>query len=172
MILAGGAASRMGRDKAAQLWAGVRAIDRVAGVARQAGCQPVISVGTADYGLPLALDETPLAGPVGGVMVGAAMLREAGCTRALVLAVDAPTLRLADIEPLLSAAEGAAFQTLHFPAVVRLDALPADAPAGLPMRVLWEQAGVQRLPAPQPEVLARLRGANTPEEMAALLADL
>ena len=172
IILTGGAASRMGADKGALPWLGLRAVDRVAALARAAGAQVIVSVGTTDYGLPFVADEPPLGGPVGGVLAGANALQAAGCGRALVLAVDAPTIRLGDIEPLLNeVGVGAAFEGLHLPMVLDIAALPADAQAGWPMARLADRAGLIRLICP-PEARARLRGANTPTERDALLAEL
>ena len=59
-ILTGGASSRMGEDKAAADWLGVRAVDRVAALARALGAVAVVTVGRADHGLPFAADATPL----------------------------------------------------------------------------------------------------------------
>lgn len=172
IILSGGASSRMGGDKALMDWLGRRAVDRVADLAFEVGAQIVVTVGTINYGLPLVAEETPLGGPVGGVLAGAAALREAGCLRALVLAVDAPSLAGQDLAPLLAIdAAGAAYEGLHFPLVVALDALPPDARAEWPMARLAERVGVMRLVAPA-QAQARLRGANTPEEREALLAEL
>ncbi|WP_312166031.1 NTP transferase domain-containing protein [Phenylobacterium sp.] len=172
MILAGGASSRMGVDKATVLWRGRTAVERVAALATAIGAEPVITVGAGDYGLPLVLDEQPLGGPVGGVLAGATALRAAGCARALVLAVDAPTLQAADLAPLLAAAgPGAAYEGLHLPMVVELAAIPADAAAGWPLGRLVERAGLSR-PACPPEVATRIRGANTPGERDALLASM
>lgn len=172
MILSGGASSRMGVDKAALDWLGRRAVDRTADVARNAGADPVITVGEAAYGLDHVVEDPPLGGPVGGVLAGAQALGAVGCGRALVLAVDAPTLTLEDLAPLLAAGGvGAAYEGLHFPLVVMLDALPTDALAGWPMARLAERAGVTRL-APPHGASARLRGANTREEREALLAEL
>ena len=172
LILSGGASSRMGVDKGAQDWGGRRAVDRVADLARAAGASAVLTVGRTDYGLPLVADDPPLGGPVGGVLAGAAALRGLGLPRALVLAVDAPTLRLADLKPLLrAAAPGAVFADLPLPMVLDLDALPADARAGWSMRRLCEAAGLAALPCPS-DARQRLRGSNTPAERAALLADI
>ena len=49
--------------------------------------------------------------------------------------------------------------------------LPPDARAGMRISRFAEDAGLARLPVP-PGAHARLRGANTPEERAALLAAL
>lgn len=162
----------MGVDKAAQAWLGRRAVDRVADLAVVSGAATVVTVGAEHYGLPSVADEPPLGGPVGGVLAGAKVLADAGCGRALVLAVDAPSLTAADLAPLLTApAPGAAYEGLHFPLVVALEALPAEAEAGWPMARLLERAGVTR-PLPPPEARLRLRGANTPDELTALLAEL
>lgn len=172
LILTGGASSRMGRDKAAMDWGGVRAVDRVAAAARSAGARVVVTAGAADYGLPRAPDRIAGAGPVGGVGAGCAALAEAGCDRALVLAVDAPTLTNHDLAPLLAVAgPGAAYADLHLPAVVRISDLPPDAEDGWPLRRLWAAAGLVRLAVPKDAAL-RLRGANTPEERDVLLRDL
>lgn len=169
MILCGGASSRMGQDKAVLDWAGSRAIDRVAALARAAGAEVVQSVGPADYGLPVVAD--PQLGPTGGVLAGAAALRAAGCARALVLAVDAPTLTAQDLAPLLAARGAAAYASQPLPLVLDLADLPSGAEPGLALWRFAELAGAVRLPVP-PGAQARLRGANTPEERAALLAEL
>lgn len=172
VILTGGASSRMGLDKAALDWAGLRAVDRAAAAAKGAGADAVITVGPRDYGLPNVADDPPLGGPVGGVLAGLAALQAAGCDRALVLAVDAPTLTPDDLAPLLAApAPGAAYEDLHLPLAMAVAAAPWDLAADAPLRRLAAEAGLARLAAP-PDAQARLRGANTPEERAALLAEL
>ncbi|OYW99702.1 MAG: molybdopterin-guanine dinucleotide biosynthesis protein A, partial [Caulobacter vibrioides] len=108
-------------------------------------------------------DDTAGAGPVGGVLAGA---RALGTARLLVLAVDAPTITLEDLAPLL--AMGGCYEGLPVPMVLDAAALPADAEAGWPLRRLAERAGLQALPVPDGALL-RLRGANTPEERDALL---
>lgn len=170
IILTGGAGARMGADKAEMLWDGRRAIDRLADLARELGAAAIVSAGARDYGLPSAGEEPPGGGPVAGVVAGLAAL--SGCSRALVLAVDAPTLTAADLAPLLHAPEpGAAFDGLHLPLVIDPGAVPSGAGAGWPMARLAERAGLVRLPAP-PGAEGRLRGANTPDERDALLRRL
>jgi molybdopterin-guanine dinucleotide biosynthesis protein A len=168
IILVGGASRRMGRDKARMRWNGRRAVDCVAELACALGAEIVLTAG-ADHGLPWAPDASPAGGPVGGIVAGAAALRESCCTRALVLAVDAPTAEPADIMPLLRGeGAGAAFTGLNLPLVLRLDALPPDAAADWPVARLVDRAGLVRL-EPAPGSIARLRGANTPEERRRLL---
>jgi len=168
LILTGGGSRRMGRDKAALDWGGVRAVDRVAVLAQAMGAHSVFTVG-ADLGLPWIADPEPGAGPVGGVIAGVAALRAQGLIRALVLAVDAPTLTAQDLAPLVAApAPGAAYEGLPLPMMLDLSALPADAALGWPLRRLVERAGLASLPVPA-EAEMRLRGANTPEERARLL---
>jgi molybdenum cofactor guanylyltransferase len=172
IILTGGAGRRMGADKAALDWAGTTAVERVAQLASAAGAQVIITVGQKDLGLPNVVDEPRGGGPVAGVAAGVRALREAGCSRALILAVDAPTITLGDLAPLLShPGPGAAYEGLHLPLVLDIDAVPADAAAGWPMGRLTESAGVARLACP-PGAYDRLRGANTPQERRALLAEL
>lgn len=172
IILTGGAASRMRADKGALLWLGQRAVDRVAALARAAGADALVTAGTADYGLPRVVEDPPLGGPVAGVLTGVAALRARGCDRALVLAVDAPTIRLGDIAPLLAqGGAGAAFDGLHLPMVLAFAATPPDAKADWPMARLADRSGLARLTCDS-QTRARLRGANTPEERALLMAEL
>jgi molybdopterin-guanine dinucleotide biosynthesis protein A len=172
IILAGGAASRMGADKALLMWSGARAIDRVAEIARAAGAQVVVSVAAADYGLHRVADETPLGGPAGGVLAGVRALRGLGCDRALVLAVDAPTIRVRDFQGLLATdGPGATFEGLHLPMVLDVEAAPTEVEAVWPLARLADRIGLARLACPL-EARARLRGANTPAEREALLAEL
>jgi len=164
IILCGGGSRRMGRDKALLAWDVQRAVDRVADLARAAGANALVTAG-ADLGLPWVPDDEAGAGPVGGVLAGARALATA---RLLVLAVDAPTVTPEDLAPLLAAGEpGAAYEGLPIPMVVSANALPKDAEAGWPLRRFVERAGLAALPAPE-EAMARLRGANTPEEFSAL----
>ena len=58
LVLTGGRSSRMGLDKAAQDWGGVRAVDRVFALASATGAEPVLTVGAYDHGLPFAPDPT------------------------------------------------------------------------------------------------------------------
>lgn len=161
IILCGGGSRRMGRDKALLDWDGRRAVDRVADLARAAGAAGLVTAG-ADLGLPWVPDDEAGAGPVGGVLAGA---RALGTARLLVLAVDAPTVTLEDLAPLL--ASGGFYAGLPVPMVVEAAALPGDAEAGWPLRRFVERAGLKSLPVPE-GALARLRGANTPEEFRAL----
>jgi molybdopterin-guanine dinucleotide biosynthesis protein A len=170
LILSGGGSVRMGEDKGGADWLGLRAVDRVASLARAAGADAVITVGAIDYGLRHVVEDPPMSGPVGGILAGAAAL--GGYDRALVLAVDAPTLLPQDLHPLLQQpGAGAAFEGLHLPMVLRLAAIPADAQAGWPLARLAERAGLVRLPC-SGAARARLRGANTPAERDALLEAL
>lgn len=162
IILCGGGSRRMGRDKAVLDWGGRRAVDLVADLARAAGAQALVTAG-ADLGWPWVADDAAGAGPVGGVLAGA---RALGTARLLVLAVDAPTITLEDLAPLL--ASGGCYEGLPVPMVLDAAALPADAEAGWPLRRLVERAGLVTLPVLD-GALQRLRGANTPEERDGLL---
>jgi molybdopterin-guanine dinucleotide biosynthesis protein A len=167
IILTGGASRRMGADKAALEWDGQRAIDRVAALATALGAVRVLTAGR-DHGLEHVDDPAPGSGPVGGVLAGVRALAAHGLTRALVLAVDAPTVTTLDLAPLLAAAEpGAFYDGLPVPMVVALAALPAEAEAGWPLRRLVERAGLAALACDE-TLRLRLRGANTPEERARL----
>ncbi|WP_308238447.1 molybdenum cofactor guanylyltransferase [Phenylobacterium sp. J367] len=129
----------------------------------------MLTVGARDFGRANVREPQPSGGPVGGIVAGARALAAAGCRRALVLAVDAPTVLGDDLAPLIEApAPGAAYAHLHLPLVIDIDALPADAGPGWSMARLITAAGLPLLDA-DPSAATRLRGANTPEERAALL---
>lgn len=163
LILNGGASTRMGADKGNLDWFGRSAVERCRAVAKAVGAGNVIVVG------PGGDVEDPRQGPVGGVLAGAAVLARSGARRALVLAVDAPTVTPDDLLPLLEASDpGAAYDGMHLPMALSLDAIAQDAERDWPLARLVERAGLVRLVA-APGAAARLRGANTPDERAHLL---
>lgn len=170
IILTGGGSTRMGEDKAARLWDGRRAVDLVAETAKLAGAAEIVTAGRTDYGYALAGDEPADGGPVGGVLAGAHALAAAGCDRMLVLAVDAPTLTAADLALLLTT-DGAAYSGLPVPLVMNLTDIPPDAEARWPLRRFVERAGLHEVSLPG-AAAARVRGANTPDEAAALSVDV
>src|SRR5262245_3732564 len=170
IILTGGASRRMAADKAMLDWGGLRAVDRLAGLAEALGARAILTAAPRAYGLPAVVDEAPGGGPVAGVAAAVRTLAVAGVQRALALAVDAPTVTPQDLAPLIAApAPGAAFEGLPLPFALDLEAFPKAAGAGWSLRGLLEAAGVARLVAP-PGAALRLRGANTPQEREALLA--
>lgn len=173
-ILCGGASSRMGVDKGGLDWLGRRGVDRLAETGRQLRAAHILTVGSQDFGLPRTVEQPPRSGPVAGALAGARALRDLACQRALIVAVDAPTLTPEDLGPLLALAGGVtAYEGLHLPFLADIQALEAvdGARGDWPIRRLLDRAGARWLPAPQ-GAGTRLRGANTPEERDALLAEL
>jgi molybdopterin-guanine dinucleotide biosynthesis protein A len=161
----------MGTDKALMDWAGAPAVDRLAALSRELGVRMVLTAG-ADHGLPFVLDAQPGEGPCGGVLAAAGRLSAAGYDRALILAVDAPTVRAEDIRPLMDAGPpGATYEGLPLPMAIELGAIPADVQASWPLRRLVTAAGLRALHCSD-EARPRLRGANTPEERLDLLSAL
>lgn len=162
----------MGEDKAALVWAGRSAVARLADLAAGLGVTDIVVASAGDHGLPRVVEDPPGSGPVGGILAALAALAQRGCGRALVLAVDAPTLTATDVAPLLAAPQpGAAYEGLHLPLAIDMAAAPAAAEAGWPVRRFVEAARLARPPCP-PGAALRLRGANTPAEREALLAEL
>ncbi|HEX7887056.1 MAG TPA: NTP transferase domain-containing protein [Phenylobacterium sp.] len=171
VILTGGGSSRMGADKAALLWNGRRAVDRLADLARELDAVAAVTAGAGDYGLPTAAEDPPGGGPAAGLLTGAKRLRGLGCERVLVVATDAPTITVEDLRPLLETpAPGAAYAGLNLPLVAEIAALPPGDGQGWAMGRLIDAAALARIACPAGSA-ARLRGANTPEEREALLAD-
>ena len=171
IVLVGGASSRMGEDKARLAWNGLGAVERLARVAGGLGADVVITAGRGEFGFP-RVDDLPNGngGPVPGILAGLIELTARGCSRALVLAVDAPTVSEEDLRPLVEVAPpGAAYQGLHLPFFVHL---PCAAPPVLKsVHDLITLARLARPPAPR-GAAERLRGANTPPERARLLRAL
>lgn len=169
LVLAGGASRRMGRDKALVDWGGQRAVDRMFNLARAAGAAEILVSGR-DYGLPFVADPSPLSGPVSGVITGVGALSRLHCVTALILAIDTPALEVSDLQPLIEAAgPGATYEGAPLPMVLTVSALPPAAEGGWPLRRLAEQAGLSAIDCPD-EVKERIRGANTVEERADLIA--
>lgn len=166
-ILVGGASRRMGTDKAALDWGGMRAVDRCAALGTALGAEHVLTAG-GDYGLAFVPDPAPQAGPVAGLLAAAQRLEDLGLSHMLVLAVDAPSLTPQDLAPLLDLSEGGCFDGFPLPFFLPLGALDHSAAPDWPLRRLVERAGVQTL-ACAPDLALRLRGANTPEERLALV---
>ena len=172
IILTGGASSRMGEDKAGVDWLGRRAVDRVARMAGEAGAAFVMTVGRVDHGLPFAPDPVAFGGPTGGILAGMAALRARNCDLALVLAVDAPTLRAADLAPLLrEGPPGASYAGFPLPLLIDTDVDVSGVSADWPIGRLVDRCGLRR-PACPPDAAPRLRGANTPAERSLLLQAL
>ncbi len=172
IILTGGISSRMGRDKAALEWNGRSAVDRLVAVSHAVGAQTVVTAGPTDFGFPFTVEDPPKGGPVAGILSAAAILRGHRRLRALVLAVDAPTVTPSDLTPLVTApSPGAFYEGLYLPLVVDLAALPQSVGQGWSLRRLIETTGLVSLCRPT-EGEVRLRGANTPAERGALLTEL
>ena len=168
IILTGGRSTRMGEDKGARVWGARRAVDWVVDLAAKVGAGQVITAGRVEYGYDHVPDPTPHAGPVSGILAGLDKL-DGRFARVLVLAVDAPTVLADDLRLLLaSGGPGASFTGMPLPMVIDASIRPADVQSDWPLRRFVEQAGLIQLVA-TPESMARLKGANTPEEQALLM---
>lgn len=162
IILAGGRSSRMGTDKALIAWSGRRAIDRVVDLAKAAGADQVLVSGP-DYGHPHLPDDEAHSGPPQALLRAAATLR--GAERILVLAVDSPLLRPADLAPLLNSdGPGAIYAGHPLPMVVGHAKLVSISGARS-LKSIAEACRLACLPVSR-ELEARIRGPNTPEELA------
>src|SRR5437016_4800118 len=94
IVLAGGLSSRMGTDKATLLLEGERLVDRAVRITGEVA-RPVIVVADVNgkfdvHAAQVIGDETPLAGPLGGIVTG---LRHVDEGPHLVLACDLPLVR-------------------------------------------------------------------------------
>lgn len=160
----------MGADKAAQLWGDVRAVDWVFQLALKSDAKAVVTVGDQPYGFAFVPNRAPGSGPVGGILAAVAVLKAASCDSALVLAVDAPTIVPADLQPLCLRRGGAAYEGLPLPMHLPFGSIPADAAPDWSLARFVEACDLMVV---RPHLTARLRlgGAKTPEDHAALWAD-
>lgn len=91
LILAGGASSRMGTNKALLEFAGERLIDRAIGkLARQVEQVAVSGAGISGLDVPLIADEVAGQGPLSGILAGLSFARAQGFESLLSIAVDTP----------------------------------------------------------------------------------
>lgn len=120
LVLAGGQSSRMGRDKAALIWADGRSfLDRAVHLLEQAGCARVIVSGERP-GYDCVPDRWPEQGPLGGIASVLAACPELNGPL-LIVPVDMPQLEISDLVPLQKAApgrDGAVFRGLPLPMVL------------------------------------------------------
>jgi molybdopterin-guanine dinucleotide biosynthesis protein A len=169
LILAGGASSRMGRDKALLTVDGVTLLDRARALLCEAGAERIVVAGRPDVegGLP---DLAPGTGPARAARDALLALADAGLEIAVVVPVDMPLLTSEALDPLIAAASiGAAAYDWHpLPLCVRLHGPTIEAAQAESLRGLLEAMGGIRLPTEgmDESVLANV---NTPEEWAALV---
>ncbi len=90
-VLAGGQSSRMGRDKALELFGGRRLIEIALGMLREAGVEAAIAGARSDLSAfaPVIEDAEADQGPLGGVC---AALAATCCERSVFVSVDLPLL--------------------------------------------------------------------------------
>lgn len=111
VVLTGGAGRRMGGPKHRLVVGGRELAGRVAEALRDAGCRPVVQVGSVDPtpGYPSVADRWPGEGPVGGIITALAHLRTADhgsigpgpIDEVVIAACDLPGLDAATVERLL-----------------------------------------------------------------------
>lgn len=169
----------MGTDKASLLWGGRPFADVVAETL--AGrCAPVVRVGgPADpahrSNTAVLADAAEGAGPLAGVV---SALRSLDVDRLVVVSCDAPALRVDDLAPLLEQTGAASFRHVNsdrrwpLPCVLpatALDVAEAHLASGRrSLHRLLDALDADQVDLIDESVAERLRGANTPEELAAL----
>jgi molybdopterin-guanine dinucleotide biosynthesis protein A len=106
-LFAGGQSHRMGRDKADVLVGGIPLWQRQTELLRETGADEIFVSGSdrtewRDAGLMIVTDETPAAGPLGGLV---STLRRSAHPFLLVLAVDMPSMTSAFLKELIQSAD-------------------------------------------------------------------
>ncbi len=179
VVLAGGRSLRMGADKAKLQWQGKRLLDHAIAMLRAAGCTRVLVSGNYPEFLHVA-DGFPDRGPLGGL---ASVAQVAPESRWLVVAIDQPLIDAAMLRPLLDGllvgadnARGACrygeeplpMALLVTPAIRKWMRSAVVGESGhRSLQGLQTHLRVQALAA-DAGVRARLRGANTPDELQSL----
>ncbi|MDA3961939.1 MAG: molybdenum cofactor guanylyltransferase [Planctomycetota bacterium] len=176
VILAGGASSRMGRDKADLPWQGTTVLGHLIALVRSADCRPLV-VGRSDApGADAIADSEADQGPLGGLVTALDHLR----MDCLLLACDLPLLDLPALQWLIDHRDRAALHGLavecggqlepcfglYRPAVVEL-ARERLASGKRSLHGLIEAGRFTTEDLPF-EHHAALRNVNTPAEWAAL----
>lgn len=143
LILAGGASTRMGRDKALLEADGVTLLERARMLLVESGCSRVLIAGRPDLegGVP---DLTPGAGPARAACDALLAMADAGLEMALVVPVDMPLLTPQSLELLVAgaAAGAAAYERHPLPFCARLRAQPLDDAEPESMRSLLQMLSV------------------------------
>lgn len=164
LILAGGASSRMGRDKALLELGGVTLLDRTRALLKSAGAERVLIAGRPDLpgGLP---DASPGAGPARAAADALLALADAGAEMALVMPVDMPLMTVETLHVLIAAAAGgaAAYEGHPLPFCARLRGAPLETAAPRSMHDLLGTLSALWFPTEgmDPRIFANV---NTPEE--------
>lgn len=176
LVLAGGASSRMGRDKALLPWNGGTLLDQAIAILADFGADPILVSGNRP-GLESIPDQRPGQGPLGG-LAAALSARPALAGRWLmVIPVDMPLLDMATLRRLGGAARengvGAVHDRHPLPLAVRADSELAEAvDAGLSGRA--SLAGLVdrlRLARVRPENMGALENVNRPGDWDRLHSD-
>jgi len=143
LILAGGASTRMGRDKALLEADGATLLERAQALLAEAGCSRVLIAGRPDMdgGLP---DLTPGAGPARAACDALLAMADAGLDLALVVPVDMPLLTPQSLELLVAGATAgaAAYERHPLPFCTRLQAQPLADAEPESMRALLQMLSV------------------------------
>lgn len=164
LILAGGASSRMGRDKAALVLDGVSLLDRARALLREAGAKTVAVSGRPDAEGAIP-DRTALAGPHLAAWDALLILAEAGHRLALVVPVDMPLMTAAALDPLIAAASigAAAYEDHPLPFCARLHIPTLEGPPPESLNDLIDRLSGIRLPIADGDE-AKFSNVNTPED--------
>jgi molybdopterin-guanine dinucleotide biosynthesis protein A len=168
IVLAGGASTRMGRDKAFVDVAGETLAARTARVVGEV-CDVVFVVGAPGRPLPLlpagvvvAFDDARFGGPLAGVAAGLSALPSTASSHLLLVGVDFPRLRAEPLRALLELApEDRAVALVRGPSLEPL-------PSWLPVERLRGALAASRIDRPLRALLRDLDvRAVTPEEVIA-----
>ena len=167
LILAGGRASRMGRDKALLQIGGVTLLNHARGLLREAGATQTFILGRPDEADGLA-DSEPGAGPARAISSAIKVLSRDDMTRFLVIPVDMPNLTSACLLDLMEAGISAYYHEQPLPLFVLAENLNEDARQARSVRDFARALEALTIPAPSD---ARLfANINTPDEFERLSA--
>jgi nicotine blue oxidoreductase len=161
VILAAGSSTRFGSPKQLAITDGITMLDRVIGLAREAGLAPIIAVVPPDLGMPADVIAVPNDAPDEGMSRSlrlgfSALPAEVGA--ALVLLGDQPTMAVESIRRVLAAARAGSL-------VVAASAAGRLAPPILVLRAAFELVDEAEGDAGLAPVLARHRDLVTTVEV-------
>ena len=167
LILAGGRASRMGRDKALLRLGGVTLLDQARDLLCHAGAAKTVILGRPDEADGLA-DNDPGAGPARAISSAIDGLSQDCMARFLVIPVDMPNLTPACLVDLMEAGISACYHAQPMPLFIRVKNLNEDARQARSVRDF--ASAIQALTIPAPPDARLFTNINTPDDFEHLSA--
>lgn len=158
LVLAGGASSRMGQNKAMLKYNGKPLVEHMMDILKNVGIKEIHISGKVD-GYAGLEDAEPLSGPAKAILSSLSKINTSGSF--LVVPVDMPLLKVETLGLLLEYPQGAYFRGFPLPAHLRLSHSIANPVRSV--RSLLQQTKAEEILLPE-HLLATMKNVNTPQD--------